>query len=113
MAAPNTMTRADTIKGLVRARARALRGFLVPGYEDLLRAVAEADQRIADLQARLDDVSERLVLNEDSLHEARRLNLRIAELTDVVTELLIPLADRDEEKARELLASYRETTLGS
>jgi SAM-dependent methyltransferase len=45
-----------------------------------------------------------------SLQENRRLNRRVAELTDVVTELLVPLADRDEEKARELLASYRETT---
>jgi hypothetical protein len=89
------MATPDTMKRLVRARARALRGFLVPGYEDLLRAVAEADQRIADLQARLDDVSQRMVGLEDGLHEARRLNLRIAELTDVVTELVLPLHDRD------------------
>ena len=39
-----------------------------------------------------------------SLQENRRLNRRVA-------ELLVPLADRDEEKARELLAKYRETTL--
>ena len=45
------------------------------------------------------------------MHENRRLNRRVAELTDVVAELLVPLADRDEEKARTLLASYRETTL--
>jgi SAM-dependent methyltransferase len=48
-----------------------------------------------------------------SVQENRQLNRRIAELTDVVAELLVPLADRDEERARELLASYRETTLGS
>ena len=48
-----------------------------------------------------------------SVKENRRLNRRVAELTDVVAELLIPLADRDEERARELLASYRETTLGA
>ena len=46
-----------------------------------------------------------------AVHENRRLNRRVAELTDVVAELLVPLADRDEEKARELLARYRETTL--
>ncbi len=46
-----------------------------------------------------------------SVQENRRLNRRVAELTDLVTELLVPLADRDEEQARELLASYRETTL--
>ncbi|MBV9831561.1 MAG: hypothetical protein JOZ82_08170 [Marmoricola sp.] len=48
-----------------------------------------------------------------SVRENRRLNRRIAELTDVVAELLIPLADRDEELARELLADYRRGTLGS
>ncbi len=46
-----------------------------------------------------------------AVHENRRLNRRVAELTDVVAELLIPLAERDEEKARELLARYRETSL--
>jgi SAM-dependent methyltransferase len=46
-----------------------------------------------------------------SVHENRRLNRRVAELTDLVTELLVPLAGCDEERARELLASYRETTL--
>ena len=40
-----------------------------------------------------------------SVKENRRLNRRVAELTDVVAELLVPLADRDEEKARELLAA--------
>lgn len=48
---------------------------------------------------------------KDAVHENRRLNRRVAELTDVVAELLVPLADRDEAKARELLESYRRTTL--
>lgn len=48
---------------------------------------------------------------KDAVHENRRLNRRIAELTDVVTELLVPLADRDEAKVRELLETYRRTTL--
>lgn len=46
-----------------------------------------------------------------SVDENRRLNRRVAELTDLVAELLVPLADRDEEKAHELLKRYRETTL--
>lgn len=48
---------------------------------------------------------------KDAVHENRRLNRRIAELTDVVAELLIPLADRDEAKVQELLETYRRTTL--
>ncbi len=46
-----------------------------------------------------------------AVHENRRLNRRVAELTDIVAELLVPIADRDEDKARELLARYRETSL--
>jgi SAM-dependent methyltransferase len=46
-----------------------------------------------------------------AVHENRRLNRRVAELTDVVAELLVPLSERDDEKARALLASYRESTL--
>ncbi|WP_147455838.1 DUF6752 domain-containing protein [Nocardioides mangrovicus] len=46
-----------------------------------------------------------------SVEENRRLNRRVAELTDVVAELLVPLADRDEARARELLQRYRESTL--
>ena len=94
------MATADTMKQLVRARARALRRFVLPGYEDLLREVDGAAQRIADLEARLDEVSGRLASYEDGLHEARRLNLRIAELTDVVTEIVLPLHDRDIDPAK-------------
>lgn len=52
-------------------------------------------------------VRARLSALEDEVQENRQLNRRIAELTDVVTELLIPVADRDEEKVAELLAAYR------
>ncbi|WP_193607324.1 DUF6752 domain-containing protein [Nocardioides lijunqiniae] len=44
---------------------------------------------------------------EDEVQECRQLNVRLAELCDVVTELLVPLADRDEAAVRELLDCYR------
>lgn len=44
---------------------------------------------------------------EAEVQECRQLNVRLAELCDVVTELLIPLADRDEAAVRELLDKYR------
>lgn len=65
--------------------------------KEFLRKAAAVPDWITDLTA--------------AVHENRRLNRRVAELTDVVAELLVPLADRDEQKARELLASYRESTL--
>ena len=64
----------------------------------LVRRALSVPARIADLEA--------------SVRENRRLNRRVAELTDVVAELLIPIADRDEEKVQEVLAQYRSTTFG-
>ena len=49
----------------------------------------------------------RLAALEAEVQENRQLHRRIAELTDVVAELLLPVADRDEERVAELLASYR------
>ena len=49
----------------------------------------------------------RLAVLEEELQESRQLNRRITELVDVVAELLVPVADRDEERVREVLAQYR------
>jgi hypothetical protein len=49
---------------------------------------------------------ERVEELEAEVQECRRLNLRIAELTDVVQELLLPVAQRDEELLRERLEKY-------
>ncbi len=63
------------------------------------------------LSAKVRSLPERIRDLEAAVQENRQLNRRIAELTDVVAELLVPIADRDEEQVRELLARYRETTL--
>jgi hypothetical protein len=52
-------------------------------------------------------VRARLRALEDEVQELRQLNRRIAELTDVVAELLVPIQDRDEEKVQEVLERYR------
>jgi hypothetical protein len=52
-------------------------------------------------------VRARLRALEDEVQELRQLNRRIAELTDVVAELLIPVQDRDEAKVAEVLERYR------
>ena len=94
-----------------------------PEYRDLLRevrllheSVAAAHKGIADLQVeqkalrdrldttlllaeagdrRIGDAERRIGEVEMGLVEERRLNLRIAELTDLVTEIVLPLHDRD------------------
>ena len=52
------------------------------------------------------DLRRRVKLLEDEVQECRAMNLRLAELTDIVTELLLPVAQRDEAKLEELLERY-------
>jgi hypothetical protein len=60
-----------------------------------LGAVRELEQRVADLEA---DVT-----------EMRRHNLRLAEIVDVVQELLVPLASRDEARVQEAIKRFQES----
>jgi hypothetical protein len=55
------------------------------------------------------DLRRRVKALEAEVQECRALNLRLAELTDIVTELLLPVAQRDEETLRELLARYQQS----
>jgi hypothetical protein len=48
---------------------------------------------------------------EDAVMENRQLNRRLAELTDIIAELLVPATERDEEKLAALLKQYREQGL--
>ena len=54
----------------------------------------------------IDALRERVAVLEDEVQECRQLNLRLAELTDVVQELLVPVAQRDEKRLEELLTRY-------
>lgn len=54
----------------------------------------------------LDELRSRVQQLEEEMQEARQLNLRLAELTDVVQELLLPVSARDEEKIAELMERY-------
>ena len=48
---------------------------------------------------------------EAAVMENRQLNRRLAELTDILAELLVPATQRDEEKLAELLARFRSESL--
>ncbi|KRF14119.1 hypothetical protein ASG90_14390 [Nocardioides sp. Soil797] len=48
----------------------------------------------------------RVAALEEEVQECRQLNLRLAELTDVVQELLLPVAQRDETKLAALVEKY-------
>ena len=55
------------------------------------------------------DLRRRVRRLEAEVQECRALNVRLAELTDIVTELLLPVAARDEEKLAALLEKYRQS----
>jgi hypothetical protein len=73
----------------------------VPGR--LVRAVRGEDPRRDEELRRL---RRRVTRLEDEIQEVRGLNVRLAELTDIVGELLLPVASRDEERLTELLSKY-------
>jgi len=52
------------------------------------------------------DLERRVAELEAEVQECRNVNLRVAELTDLVTQLLVPLASGDQKKVRELVDGY-------
>lgn len=86
------------------ATMRAMRSRIKGRGKDVARTVSKVR---ANLQA--DEVAElqaRVAVLEDEVQECRQLNLRLAELTDVVQELLLPVAQRDEERLAAVLEKY-------
>jgi hypothetical protein len=59
-----------------------------------------------DVVARLEARVEAL---EAAVDENRRLNQRLADVVDVVTEVLVPALDRDDERVTEALANLGKT----
>lgn len=85
-----TTDRRGRIRRLVTRPVSTLRAWVGVGS-----AVARLGARVADL--------------EKEMQEQRELSLRVAQLTDIVQELLIPVAERDEERLHRLLREYAAT----
>ena len=66
--------------------------------------LGSAVRRFRDAGSR--DLQRRVAELEDEVQENRRLNRRVAELLDIVEELLVPLAQRDEERVRAYLRAH-------
>jgi hypothetical protein len=49
-------------------------------------------------------LGDRVAMLEREVQELRQVNRRLADVLDVVTELLVPAVDRDETQLREALA---------
>jgi hypothetical protein len=74
------------------------------------RVVARRLVRIAGLDTEVRGLRDRVEVLEREVQETRRLHQRLAELTDVVTEVLVPAADREDDKIRAILAKYNKTS---
>ena len=86
------------------ATMKALSGRLKVRGKEAARTVGRFR---AGVQAEgIDALRERVAVLEDEVQECRQLNLRLAELTDVVQELLLPVAARDEQRITEALEKY-------
>lgn len=79
---------------------------------DRLRdGAAVARSRAQRARARLENhvsIRDRLAALEAEAQENRQLNRRVAELTDVIAELLLPLSEQDPARAQQVLAAYRD-----
>ncbi len=71
------------------------------------RAVERVARAVAG--RRLDDLQQRLEHLEAEVQECRQLNIRLAEVTDLVEQLLLPMAARDEEKIAAAVEKYSRT----
>lgn len=71
---------------------------------DLLRKVKKVRPGVT--QSELLKLRDRVAELEGEVQETRRLTMRVAELLDLVEELLVPIAQRDEEKVRRFLDSH-------
>ena len=55
------------------------------------------------------DLAARVAALEAAVEENRRLNQRLADVIDVVTEVLVPALDRDDERIRKALSDLDKT----
>ena len=70
--------------------------------------VREGLQRFGPVKLRVEvaRLHKRVAELEDEVRECRRDQHRLAELTDIVQELLVPLSRRDQDAVDQVLAKY-------
>ena len=76
------------------------RGLKDRAVERVARAVA--GDRLDELQQRLEEL-------QAEVQECRQLNIRLAEVTDLVEQLLLPIAAQDQEKIAAAVEKYTRT----
>ena len=72
-----------------------------PSGPGRIRTAAEKVSAVSPLS-----LKRRVEVLEEEVQECRQTNLRVAELTDLVTQLLVPLVRGDAAEALEILERY-------
>lgn len=106
------------VTGRLRAWGRAGVALIAPTVMDSISEIPRLAGRIAHLEAQVRDLvqtrarlRDRISELEAEVQESRRLQTRVAEVTDFVVEVLIPAADRDDERLRRALETYERELL--
>lgn len=106
----------DKVKQRARERARRLMRAAAPtmlsSVEEvpaLRDRVVRLERALAEQRERAEGYRRRIETLEAESHDARQVQQRVAELTDLVQELLLPAADRDEDRLAELRQKYAST----
>jgi ATP/maltotriose-dependent transcriptional regulator MalT len=74
-----------------------------------LRRFTDDGSDARERDARHRDLESRVAALEAAVEENRRLNQRLADVVDVVTELLVPALDRDDARVAAALADLNKT----
>ncbi len=87
------------MKEQIRRRGRDLATKVAPGVTNAVSEIGRLSRHLRNQRVRLDQL-------EKDMQEFRMLQRRIAELTDIVEELLLPISQRDNERVEAVLARY-------
>lgn len=90
----------------VRAWGRAGAARLAPTVLESVAEVPRLRRQVDRLITRNAQLNQRIDQLDADLQESRQLHARTAEIADVVVELLVPAADRDDERLRAALERY-------
>lgn len=94
------------MKERLRAGGRRLVERAAPTVMASISEVPALRREIRQLREQLAATRGRVAELEAEMQEARRLNRRIAEVTDLVEEAVLPAADRDDDRLRRALDKY-------
>jgi uncharacterized coiled-coil protein SlyX len=95
----------------MKTRARAAARRIRDRFRSIPSGTRQAlEQRIARQDRDIKALRRKIVELEAEIDETRRLQQRVAELTDAVAEILVPAVDRDDVRVQKALETFAKTS---